>query len=87
VEASCAEDVYPVEWAGRQAVVALLEHIDVSNAGQIREQLLSVINRSTQGWGIPWALAPAVADQVDWHQVANLVQQGCPPRLAFHIGR
>jgi anti-sigma B factor antagonist len=30
---------------GRQAVVALPEHIDVSNAGQIREELLSVINR------------------------------------------
>ena len=30
---------------GPQAVVTLPEHIDVSNAGQIREQLLSVINR------------------------------------------
>jgi anti-anti-sigma factor len=30
---------------GPRAVVALPEHIDVSNAGQIREQLLSVINR------------------------------------------
>src|ERR1700730_4907756 len=38
-------DIYPVQWTGRQAVVALPEHIDVSNAGQIREQLLSVINR------------------------------------------
>jgi anti-sigma B factor antagonist len=39
------EDVYPVRWAGQQAVVTLPEHIDVSNAGQIREELLSVINR------------------------------------------
>jgi anti-anti-sigma factor len=38
-------DIYPVHWTGRQAVVALPEHIDVSNAGQIREELLSVINR------------------------------------------
>jgi anti-anti-sigma regulatory factor len=30
---------------GRQAVVALPEHIDVSNASQIREELLWVINR------------------------------------------
>jgi anti-sigma B factor antagonist len=30
---------------GQQAVVALPEHIDVSNAGQICEELLSVINR------------------------------------------
>jgi anti-anti-sigma factor len=39
------EDVYPVEWAGRQAAVALPEHVDVSNADQIRQELLSVINR------------------------------------------
>ena len=38
-------DPYPVRWTGRQAVVALPEHIDVSNAGQIREELLWVINR------------------------------------------
>ena len=39
------DDTYPVRWMGPQAVVALPEHIDVSNAGQIREQLLLVINR------------------------------------------
>jgi anti-anti-sigma regulatory factor len=35
----------PVQWMGPQAVVALPEHIDVSNAGQICEELLSVIDR------------------------------------------
>jgi anti-anti-sigma factor len=39
------EGAYPVQWMGPQAVVVLPEHVDVSNAGQIREQLLSVINR------------------------------------------
>jgi anti-anti-sigma factor len=39
------EDFYSVEWAGGQAVVALPEHIGISNAGQVREELLSVINR------------------------------------------
>jgi len=38
-------DICPVQWTGRQAVIALPEHIDVSNAGPIREELLSVINR------------------------------------------
>ena len=38
-------DAYPVQWTGRQAVVALPEHIGLSNAGLIREELLSVINR------------------------------------------
>ena len=38
-------DTCPVRWMGRQAVVVLPEHIDVSNASQIREELLWVINR------------------------------------------
>ena len=37
--------------------------------------------------GIPWSLAQAVADHVDWHQVARLVRRGCPPRLALQIVR
>ena len=37
--------------------------------------------------GISWSLAEAVADYVDWHQVARLVQHGCPPRLALDIVR
>jgi hypothetical protein len=43
--AAVFEDTYPVRWLGRQAVVTLPEHIDMSNAGEIREELLSVINR------------------------------------------
>ena len=35
--------------------------------------------------GIPRALAEAVADHVDWHQIAALVRCGCPPRLALQI--
>jgi hypothetical protein len=37
--------------------------------------------------GIPGSLAQAVADHVDWHQVAKLVRRGCPPRLALQIVR
>ena len=43
--AAVLEDICPVRWAGTQAVVTLPEDIDVSNAGQIREKLLTVINR------------------------------------------
>ena len=35
----------PVQWQGDQVVVTLPEQMDVSNAGQIREDLLWVINR------------------------------------------
>jgi anti-anti-sigma factor len=38
------KDSYPVRWAGRQVVVVLPEHIGHANAGQVTEQLLSVIN-------------------------------------------
>ena len=35
--------------------------------------------------GIPGSLAEIYADQIDWHQIARLVQRGCPPRLALRI--
>jgi anti-sigma B factor antagonist len=38
-------DTYPARWASGQAIMTLPGQVDVSNAGQIREQLLSLINR------------------------------------------
>lgn len=40
-----ANDTYPVQWTGQQAVVTLPRHIDASCADPIREQLLWLINR------------------------------------------
>jgi hypothetical protein len=37
--------------------------------------------------GIPRPLADVVADHVDWHEIAALVQHGCAPRLALRIVR
>jgi hypothetical protein len=37
------------------------------------------------GLGIPRTLAETCADHLDWHQVARLVQRGCPPQLALRI--
>jgi hypothetical protein len=37
--------------------------------------------------GIPWPVAEAAAGQVDWHQMAALMQRGCPPWLALRILR
>ena len=39
------DDSLPVDWAGRQAIVQLAEQVDVGNAGQLRDQLLILINR------------------------------------------
>lgn len=37
--------------------------------------------------GIPRPLAEAYADHLDWHQIAEPLQRGCPPRLALRIAR
>ena len=37
--------------------------------------------------GVPGSLAEVYADRLDWHQVARLVQRGCPPQLALRIVR
>jgi hypothetical protein len=37
--------------------------------------------------GIPGSLAEIYADRLDWHQIAKLVQCGCPPLLALRIIR
>jgi hypothetical protein len=37
--------------------------------------------------GIPGPVAEIYADCIDWHQVARLVQRGCPPHLALRIVR
>ena len=38
-------DACPVQWAGRQALVALPEHVNASNAGLIHDQLLTLVSR------------------------------------------
>jgi hypothetical protein len=37
--------------------------------------------------GLPHTLAATFADLVDWHAMAELVERGCPPRLALEIVR
>lgn len=37
------------------------------------------------GLGLARPVAEAVADRVDWHEVARLVQRGCPASLAVVI--
>ena len=35
--------------------------------------------------GIAGSVAEIYADCIDWHQIARLVQRGCPPYLALRI--
>jgi anti-anti-sigma factor len=72
-----AKDSYPVRWVGRQAVVTLPEHIDVSNAGQILDELLSVIDR-----GATTLIADMTATLSCDHAGADAVVRAYPRALA-----
>jgi predicted component of type VI protein secretion system len=39
------------------------------------------------GLGLSNLVASAVASFVDWHEIARLVERGCPPELALEIVR
>jgi hypothetical protein len=54
-----------------------------------RDELLVHDWRVTQltRLGIPGLLAEGAASRVDWHEIAKLVQRGCPPLLALRIVR
>jgi hypothetical protein len=49
--------------------------------------------RSVHNWrvsqlnrlGVRRILAEVYADRIDWHQIARLIQQGCPPEVALRI--
>ena len=77
------EDIDPVRWAGQRGVVTLPEHMDTSHAGQIREELLSVIYPSlveaATGAGKPAvALAVVARPGASWQQimVGSIVRYG-----------
>jgi anti-anti-sigma factor len=40
-----SDDLFPVMWKGPRAIVTFPEDVNAGNAGQLREQLLSVLNR------------------------------------------
>ncbi len=78
------EDTYPVRWAGRQALVALPEDIDVSNAGPIREELLSVINRGAEALIVDMT-ATISCDQAGADAVAWAYQRAVASRTELRL--
>ncbi len=66
------DDPFPVEWTGRQAIVAFPDRVDVSNVGRLRDRLLSVINRGP---------AVLIADMTDTascdHQAVEAIARAC----------
>jgi anti-anti-sigma factor len=67
-----AEDQFPVERMGRRAIVGFPGNVDISNVGQLRDRLLSVINRGA---------AVLIADMTDTvscdHSLVDAVVRAC----------
>jgi hypothetical protein len=62
------------------AAVAPAEYIDAESCAVHAWRV-----RQLTRLGLALPAAEAVADKVDWHDVARLVQRGCPAALAVSI--
>ena len=78
------EDSYPVRWTGRQALVALPEYIDASNAGQIREELLSVIHQGAEALVVDMT-ATISCDRAGADAVARAYQRAVVGRTELRL--
>ena len=74
----------PVAWEGRRAVMAFPEHVDMSNAAQIREQLLAVFDRGA-AVVIADMSATAWCDYVGLDAVARACQQATVRRAELRL--
>jgi len=66
---------------GRNTAVALSSDDADEESGAVHAWRVSQLIRL----GLAWPVAEAVADTVDWHEVARLVGLGCPAALAVTI--
>ena len=66
------DDPFPVEWLDRLAIVAFPGHVDISNVGQLRDRLLSVINR-----GAAVLIADMTATESCDHSAMEAVARAC----------
>jgi len=74
----------PVAWEGRRAVMAFPEHVDMSNAAQIREQLLAVFDRGA-AVVIADMSATAWCDYVGVDAVARACQRAAVRRAELRL--
>jgi anti-anti-sigma factor len=78
------EHTFPVQWTGRQARVVLPEHIDVSNAGPIRDELLSVINQGAEALIVDMT-ATVSCDRAGADAVARAYQRAVVSRTELRL--
>jgi hypothetical protein len=74
-----------IEWPEETMELTLPpgHHESIEKQGPVHQWRVARLARL----GIPWLVAEAAAGHVDWHQMAALVQRGCPPWLALRILR
>ena len=70
----------PVGGPRRQPIETIAWH-EIIHQGELHDWRAAQLIRL----GFPRPLAEAVADHVDWHEIAALVHRGCGPRLALNI--
>ena len=68
------DHTFPVLWTRSQAVVTLPDYIDVTAAGQVREQLLAVLNRGADPLVVDMA-ATVSCDQAGADAIARAYQR------------
>lgn len=68
------DHTFPVLWTGSQAVVTLPDYIDVTAAGQVREQLLAELNRGADPLVVDMA-ATVSCDQAGADAIARAYQR------------
>ena len=73
-----------MQWVGQQALVALPENIDVSNAGRIREELLAVLNRGAEAL-IADMTATVSCDHAGADAVARAYQRAAASRTQLRL--
>jgi len=66
------DEPFPVEWMGRLAIVTFPGHVDISNARQLRDRLLAVINR-----GAAVLIADMTATESCDHAAVEAIARAC----------
>jgi anti-anti-sigma factor len=66
------DESFPVEWTGRLAVVTFPGHVDISNADQLRDRLLALINR-----GAAVLIADMTATESCDHAAVEALARAC----------
>lgn len=78
------DDQFPVQWMGQRAIVAFPGQVDVSNVDQLRDRLLSVINRGA-GVVVADMTGTLSCDHTAMDAIARACQQAAVSGTQFRL--